>query len=384
MGKTCGMILVDVPLRRCGCTISYFSLSPVLIAIQRPILLPRLVSHLFLLSLLGIAHAGAQAQRVAAASGLQAAQLAVVVNDDDPSSVAVAEYYRQARNIPPQNMVHVSIPQNPHSPHRLTLDAFRLLKRQIDIQLMPHIQAMVLVWTAPYAVECNSLTSALTLGFDAAQCEKSCGPGKPSPYYNANATQPFTELGLRPSMLLPTESFEQAKALIDRGVLSGFRVVPASAYFLQTSDHARNSRAQFFPRSGSIPQKKLNIKTLQRDSLDGAQDIMLYQTGLPVVPQLHTLHFLPGALADHLTSHGGDLLDGGGQMSSLRWLEAGATASYGTVSEPCNYWEKFPQPTVLLRQYLLGATAIEAYWKSVAWPAQGVFIGEPLAAPYRH
>ncbi|HEU4845882.1 MAG TPA: TIGR03790 family protein, partial [Burkholderiaceae bacterium] len=30
-----------------------------------------------------------------------------------------------------------------------------------------------------------------------------------------------------------------------------------------------------------------------------------------------------------------------------------------------------------------GATAIEAYWRSVAWPAQGLFIGEPLAAPYR-
>jgi hypothetical protein len=31
---------------------------------------------------------------------------------------------------------------------------------------------------------------------------------------------------------------------------------------------------------------------------------------------------------------------------------------------------------------LAGETAIEAYWKSVSWPAQGVVIGEPLAAPY--
>jgi hypothetical protein len=30
-----------------------------------------------------------------------------------------------------------------------------------------------------------------------------------------------------------------------------------------------------------------------------------------------------------------------------------------------------------------GNSAIEAYWKSVAWPTQGLFIGEPLAAPYR-
>jgi hypothetical protein len=32
--------------------------------------------------------------------------------------------------------------------------------------------------------------------------------------------------------------------------------------------------------------------------------------------------------------------------------------------------------------YLAGDTLIEAYWKSVAMPAQGLFIGEPLAAPF--
>jgi hypothetical protein len=32
--------------------------------------------------------------------------------------------------------------------------------------------------------------------------------------------------------------------------------------------------------------------------------------------------------------------------------------------------------------YASGATAIEAYWKSVAWPGEGVFIGEPLASPF--
>ena len=99
------------------------------------------------------------------------------------------------------------------------------------------------------------------------------------------------------------------------------------------------------------------------------------------VPYLQTITFLPGAIADHLTSTAGDLL-GTSQMSSLRWLEAGATASYGSVSEPCNYWQKFPNPAIMLKHYLAGETAIEAYWKSVAWPSQGLFIGEPLAAPY--
>lgn len=305
--------------------------------------------------------------------------MAVVINDDDTHSVAVGEYYQKAREIPAQNVVHVRIPG---SPRKLSIAAFNQLKQQIGAQLNPDIQAIALVWTAPYAVECNSITSALSLGFDAEQCRKTCAPGKPSRYFNSNSVRPFTDFGIRISMLLPTGSIEQAQALIDRGKLSGFSVPPASAYFLVTSDADRSSRAPFFPKSGRISRLKLTIKTIKADSIEGVSDIMFYQTGLVRVPKLDTLHFLPGALADHLTSSGGDLL-GTGQMSSLRWLEAGATASYGTVSEPCNYPQKFPNPAVLLRHYLSGASAIEAYWKSVAWPTQGLFIGEPLASPYR-
>lgn len=322
----------------------------------------------------------ADAQTVTVASDvLHPNQLAVIINDADPLSVQVGEYYRIARQVPPQNMIHVHIPNTPHNLSRI---AFAKLKQDIDAQLTPAMQALLMVWTAPYGVECNSITSAMTLGFDAQQCVKTCAAGKPSPYYNALTRQPFTEFGIRPSMLLPTESFAQAKALIDRGVQSGFRVYPSTAYYLITADQARNSRAAYFPRSGAIPQKKLVIKTLRQDSLVDAADVMIYQTGAVSVPHLETLRFQAGALADHLTSAGGDLL-GKGQMSSLRWLDAGATASYGSVSEPCNYWQKFPNASVLLKHYLAGETAIEAYWKSVAWPAQGVFIGEPLAAPYR-
>ena len=342
---------------------------------------------MFVLSLaFAAAHAPARAQFAAPAGGpapteqgLKPDNLAVIVNDEEENSVVIGELYRQARDIPEKNMVHVKIPNRPR---KLTAAQFGVLKKQIDAQLGPQIQALLMVWTAPYAVECNAITAAMTLGFDAAQCEKTCEAGKPSAYFNSDASRPYTELGLRPSMLMPTESVEQAKQLIGRGVGSGFRIPAATAYYLVTSEGPRNSRARFFPPNGRIEQKKLNLKTIQADSLDGARDVMIYQTGLARVGKLETLNFLPGALADHLTSVGGDLL-GDTQMSSLRWLEAGATASYGSVSEPCNYWQKFPHPTVLLKHYLSGETAIEAYWKSVAWPAQGVFIGEPLAAPYR-
>ena len=314
---------------------------------------------------------------VAADSMIRPANVAVVVNVADANSLEIGQYYLKARRIPQNNLIRVNFPG---SPGKLSEDQFRQLKQQIDARLKPEIQVILLVWTAPYAVECNSITAALTLGFDGEQCKKTCGPGKPSAYFNSPSSRP-SDYGLRLSMLMPTESVEMAKALIDRGVLSGFRVNEASAYFLSTSDKLRNSRAGFFPKSGSIPQKKLHINTLQADYIEHKKDIMFYQTGLVSVPGLETLRFMPGALADHMTSAGGDLL-GSGQMSSLKWLEAGATASYGTVSEPCNHWQKFPNPAVLLMHYLSGETAVEAYWKSVAWPAQGVFIGEPLAAPY--
>lgn len=310
---------------------------------------------------------------------LGAAQLAVVVNDEDPDSVAVGALYRAARKLPEHNLIHVRLR---HPGARLDAAQFRVLKDEIDSQLPPGIQAVLFVWTKPYAVECNALTAAYTLGLDHTLCARTCGPGQPNPYFDSRTRQPFSGAGLRLSMLLPTDSVAQAKALIARGLAADAKAPPAGAYYMTTSESARNSRAHLFPPAGRVAPRRLTIHRQQGDLLTGAQDVMIYETGLAQVGGLDRLQFLPGALADHLTSLGGDL-DGSGQMSSLRWLEAGATATYGTVTEPCNYWQKFPHPTVLLKHYLAGETAIEAYWKSVAWPAQGLFLGEPLAAPYR-
>ncbi|MBV5349932.1 TIGR03790 family protein, partial [bacterium] len=220
------------------------------------------------------------------------------VNDDEANSVEIGEYYRKARGIPITNVVHVQIP---HRPRKLDADEFDALKDKINAKLAPEIQAVLMLWTAPYAVECNSITSAYTLGLDIGLCSKPCGPGKPSLYYNSPSTHPYTDLKMRLSMLLPTDNVENAKALIDRGIASGVSVPDASAYFLQTSDAARSSRARFFPRSMVLPQQKLTIKTVKADSIEQVSDIMVYQTGVSSVAKLNTLKFLPGALADHLT-----------------------------------------------------------------------------------
>jgi hypothetical protein len=69
-------------------------------------------------------------------------------------------------------------------------------------------------------------------------------------------------------------------------------------------------------------------------------------------------------------------------MSVLRWLEAGAIASYGTVIEPCNFAAKFTHTTNFVTPYFSGATVLEAYWKSVRTPGEGIFVGDPLTRPY--
>jgi hypothetical protein len=46
------------------------------------------------------------------------------------------------------------------------------------------------------------------------------------------------------------------------------------------------------------------------------------------------------------------------------------------------YAQKFPAASVLVKNYFIGNTSLEAYTKSVRWPSQGVFVGDPLARPF--
>jgi hypothetical protein len=119
------------------------------------------------------------------------------------------------------------------------------------------------------------------------------------------------------------------------------------------------------------------------DIITGKSNLLFYFTGLTSISAIESNAFRPGAAADHLTSFGGYLPLANGQMPITAWLAGGATASYGTVEEPCNYTEKFSKASVLIDHYYRGDTLIEAYWKSVQWPGQGLFVGEPLAQPFR-
>ncbi len=314
------------------------------------------------------------------AQALDGSQLGVIVNTRDPLSVAIGAYYLQQRRIPEQNLIRVSFTPVEDT---LTRPRFELLKAQVDEQTLPHIQAYAVTWMAPYRVGCMSITTALAYGYNPSFCAEGCRITRPSPYYNAATRLPYADLRIRPAMAIAAGTFEEAQALIDRGVASDGTFPGGTAYLLSTSDSARNVRSTWFPLIEQTYPGRLRVRTLKQDALRDAMDVLFYFTGRASVQGLETLQFVPGAIADHLTSYGGILTAQNGQMSALRWLEAGATGSYGTVAEPCNLTQKFPNPAVVIDRYLRGETLIEAYWKSVQMPGQGIFVGEPLAAPFR-
>ena len=309
-----------------------------------------------------------------------AQNLGVVVNEQDPLSVQIGKYYQTQRNIPAENIISVDFEPGGEE---LSQSEFASLRRRIYRQSSDEIQGYALTWAAPYRVDCMSITSAIALGFDKKYCANGCEPTAPNPYFNRDSTRPYGDYEVRPTMMLAATNFIEAKALIDRGVKSDETFPEETAYLLETSDTGRSTRADKFLLIQQFLSNRFRVEFLQQDSITNRDDVMFYFTGLPSIPKLNTLEFLPGAIADHLTSFGGQLTNGkSGQMSSLRWLEAGATGSYGTVVEPCNFTAKFPEPGLVMDAYLKGATLMESYWQSVLWPGQGVFIGEPLARPF--
>jgi uncharacterized protein (TIGR03790 family) len=309
--------------------------------------------------------------------------LGLVVNTADPYSVEVGEFYAASRRLTPEQVLRVELPVKAV----LTPEEFRSLQGQIAGHFGAATQALALAWTVPFAVNCNSITAAVTLGYDAGLCSQTCAPSRLSPYFNAATSRPYTDLRLRPAMLLAAKDVATAKSLIERGVQSDHSLglrggLPAKAYFIVTQDRARGVRAALYPPPGLSRGAGIEVRVETTQALEDVDRVLLYETGLSQVDKLDRVKWVPGALADHLTSFGGRLDGKGGQMNALDWISSGATATYGTVSEPCSHPQKFPHPQVLLLHYLQGSTAIEAYWKSVAWPQQGVFVGEPLAAPF--
>lgn len=327
---------------------------------------------------------------IAPAAALGPANVLIVVNKRDPVSLAVANHYRLRRQIPGRNFVFVDYTGNTKE---CSWEQFK--KEVYDPTLATiareNIENQISVWLTmpglPYRVGKNGISGVVHFGQESTPVQSAAlGPAgftTANAYYDAHQAiippqpgQPKRYL----HMFLPAESIDAGKAFIDRS-FSADAKRPKGTIYLFDGDGPRASRQISIPMAARM----LDLLDAQHQhrpssSMTGVRDVLGVYTGAVSFPCAQNT-FLPGAIADHLTSFGGALLDSGDQMSCLEFLKAGCVASYGTVVEPYSYPAKFPsaQAHVL---YFQGFSAIESYWMSVYWPQQSVFVGDPLARPF--
>ena len=336
----------------------------------------------------------------AGGSGLN---VVVVVNQNSTNSVQLGNYYCEKRGVPPQNLLRINWAGGNEMWNRANFEtnllnpltamlAGRSLTNQVDY--------VVLSMDIPYQVTAtngmNSTTAALFYGFKTDDCSNNCPSGYPScnlPDASSNAyaasesifrqTPPIAASSNSWLVTMITSSnLAQAQAIIDRGVASDGTFPTQTVWLAKSSDFFRNVRYLEFDDTifDARVAGGLSIVRTNWDSPYGLTNLAGYLTGLMTFNILSNA-FVPGAIADSLTSYAGIIYGNNDQTTVLVFLNAGASGSYGTVVEPCAYLQKFPSPQDYFYQ-ARGFSLAECYYQSVANPYQGLMVAEPLAAPF--
>ncbi len=337
---------------------------------------------------------------LAGGSGLN---VAVVVNQNSTNSVQLGNYYCERRGVPPQNLLRINWtgPNNTWTRSDFeTVLLHPLVAMLADRGLTNQVDYVVLSMDIPYQVTetngINSTTAALFYGFKTDDCSNNCPeniPGCNLPAASSNAyaaseslfrQMPPIDPGSNSWLvtMLTSSNLAQARAIIDRGVASDGAFPTQTVWLAKTTDPARNVRYAEFDNTifDARVAGDFSIQRTNSNSPYGLTNLSGYQTGLYQFT-IFTNAFVAGAIADSLTSYGGLIYQPNDHTTLLVFLNAGACGSYGTVTEPCNYLEKFPSPQDYFYQ-ARGFSLAECYYQSLVNPYQGLIVGEPLAAPF--
>lgn len=334
----------------------------------------------------------------AGGSGLN---VVVVVNPASTNSLQLANAYCEQRGVPPQNVFRMTA---------WTGGATTWGRTDFETQLRDPLLAMLAVggltgqvdyvllsMDIPFCVDdgasANSTTAELFYGFKYNSAAPAGLPATCSLPDASSNSYCYSELPFRAAepdtattnsflaMMLTDGTLAGAQAILERGVASDSTFPTQAVYLAKTTDPDRSVRYVLFDNAvfegrvlGDYSLVRLDTSSTDFTNLLGLQ------TGLEN-KSVPTNAFLPGAIADTLTSYAGIIFGPNGEMTLLAFLEGGAAGSYGTVIEPCNYLQKFPDPMDYIYQ-LRGFSLAEAYYQSVQNPYQGLMAGEPLSAPF--
>ena len=187
-----------------------------------------------------------------------------------------------------------------------------------------------------------------------------------------------------PSMMLgyigeKGTSIDTVLQTIGRGKVSDYRGMRGGVYFVASDDVRSTCREwQFYPAVNELKQRGIAAGVVTNFPA-GAENVMGLLMGAETVDPSAIKSFAPGAMAEHLTSWSAEFQKP--QTKATAWLEAGATASAGSVVEPYSNPNKFPAARFFVH-YASGCTMLESFYQSIACPLQSLLLGDPLAKPY--
>ena len=316
----------------------------------------------------------------------------VVINQNSSNSITLGNYYAERRQVPPENILRIS-----WSGGNIVWDGTQfqtnllqpLLNDIASRGLSNQIHYVVLSMDIPYATSqsniYNGTTSGLFYGLKTggglnaymltnsyADSEAAFSAAKPA------AAEGYSFL----ATMLTAGSLAQAKSLVDQGVNSDSTFPTAPVVLAKTSDALRRIRCTAFDNAMFNTRLRGDYSVIRKNanSMWGETNLLGYQTGLMTLTVPPNV-FVPGAMADSLTSYGGVIFGPNDQTSLLAFIHGGAAGSYGTVTEPTANAAKFPSPQNYFFQSR-GFSLAECYYQSLDIPYQGLIVGEPLAAPF--
>lgn len=337
-------------------------------------------------------------------------EVLLLVNKQSADSVAVARAYMALRGIPRENTVVLPLPESitrqpaAVSPGDFTRLIWEPAVRAAEARgIADHITAWVYATDFPVRVETDPPLSLQGITFlrNRPVAPRLVRDGRyRSPLYAgpdrkrglAHLSQSFgvyrewlgDDMPL-PSMLLgyigPRGNARARVLQCLRDGRAADGTAPRGTVFFVTSDDIRSTCREWQYHGARKELEMRGVAAEITDRFPEGRDVLGILAGRPTVePGSGLNRYLPGSMAEHLTSFSA-VFDNPKQTKLTAWIEAGATASAGAVTEPRSIWTKFPNARFFVH-YASGCTMIESFFQSIGSPLQILLVGEPLACPW--
>jgi len=324
----------------------------------------------------------------------------VVVNQTSSNSCELGNYFCERRQVPPENVLRINWSgdntlwsSNDFQTNLVTPLLDMLASRHLTNQIDYVVLAMDIPFQTSFGPTINGTTSALFYG-------SRLGLGSGSDPLGVTNSYAASEAVFRQALpvgapgysflatMITADSLARAEQLVDQGVESDGTFPQQPVILEKSSDTVRNIRYLYVGPGTGFDNAIFNIDVLGISSILRTNSDLVswpggclgFETGLAqfsVPPGT----FAAGAIADSLTSFGGVIFGPNTQTNLLAFIDAGAAGSYGTVAEPNNDTQKFPNPQVYFYQ-ARGFSLAESYYQSIDAPYLGLMVADPLAAPF--